>query len=87
MDEALHFDYTISKAYCEQLGLVWLGDDWVRDADEDAHFYHFTQEQVDVAMRHHLWQVKTLFTPRNYSFWQRILIAAYFLFGFEPKRK
>ena len=87
MSEPLHYDYTISKEYCRILGLVWLGDDWVRDADREAWAVGFTQGQVEVAMRHHLWQVKTLFTPRNYSFWQRILIAAYFLFGFEPKRK
>lgn len=83
--KSLHYNYTSSKAYCEQIGLIWLGDDFVRNADEDAFNHGFTQEQVDIAMRHHLWQVKWLFTPKNYGFIQRIGIALYFLFGGSPQ--
>jgi len=77
---ALHYNYDSAKAYCTQIGLVWLGDEFVRAADEDARKSGFTQEQVDIAMQHHLWQVKFLFDPANYSFIQRVAIAAHFLF-------
>lgn len=79
----LNYDYTKSKDYCEYLGLYWLGDDFVRAADSAAKSLEFTQDQVDMAMKHHLWQVKWLFTPQNYSWWQRIILALYFLFGWK----
>ena len=85
MGKPLHFDYTASKKFCESLGLIWLGEEWVRNADEEAWIEGFTQSQVDAAMRHHLVQVKFLFTPRNYSFRQRLAIAFYFLTGWGSK--
>lgn len=83
---ALYYDYTASKAYAENIGLVWLGDKFVESADKEAYSLNFTQPQVDAAMRHHLWQVKWLFTPRSYSFIQRILIALHFLFNIKRGR-
>ena len=77
----LHYDYTEPKEYCKQIGLVWLGDDWVHAADSDAKSLNFTQAQVNCAMRHHLWQVKTLFNPKIYKLRQRLWLAAHFLFG------
>lgn len=85
MNTSLHFDYSASRQYCEGIGLVWLGDDFLRNADSDAYHFGFTQEQVDVAMRHHLWQVKWLFTPSNYKWYQRLGIAFLFLFGWGEK--
>ncbi len=60
---------------------MWLGDDFVRAADADAAAYGFTQEQVDIAMRHHLWQVARLFNPKTYKWHARIALAFHFLFG------
>jgi hypothetical protein len=80
----LHYDYVQSRKYCEQIGLVWLGDDFIANADADAFTFSFTQAQVDVAMRHHLWQVKHLFTPASYPFRTRLLLALYFLTGWKP---
>lgn len=77
----LNYDYTASKSYCEHLGLQWLGDEWVKDADGEAFSLAFTQQQIDAAMRHHLWQVKVLFSPQNYGFKQRLLMALHFLLG------
>lgn len=85
MSEELFYDYTSSKTYCGSIGLVWLGDGFVRAADADAQRYGFNQEQLEVAMRHHLWQVKWLFTPSNYRWWQRLVLAFYFLTGWGPK--
>lgn len=81
----LNYDYRPAKAYCEQIGLIWLGDDFVREADKEAFVLGFTQEMVNAAMRHHLWQVKWLFTPKNYKFWQRIVLAVHFLTGWGLK--
>lgn len=83
----LNYDYTRSKAYCEAIGLIWLGDAFVEAADAEAKELNFTQEQVDMAMKHHLWQVKLLFTPKNYSVIGRLKIAIYFLTGFKRKKK
>lgn len=83
MSQALHFDYAASKRYCKQIGLTWLGDDWVRDSDDAAWVEGFTQQQVDVAMRHHLWQVRTLFTPQVYRWYQRLFLAFYFITGWK----
>lgn len=77
----MFYDYTDSKKYCESLGLTWLGDEFVRDADSAANFLNFTQDQVDAAMRHHLQQVKWLFTPQNYPWLARMGLAWHFLFG------
>lgn len=81
----LNYDYTASKAFAEQLNLFWLGDDFIRAADEDAKLYNFTQVQVDIAMMHHLWQVKWLFTPKNFTFKIRLKMAFYFLTGIGHK--
>ena len=85
MSEPLHYDYTSSREYCESIGLIWLGDDFIRAADVDAHMYGFTQQQVDIAMKHHLWQTKFLFNRKSYSFIGRIKIGLYYLFGLGTK--
>lgn len=82
----LNYDYQASKEFCEQIGLIWLGDDFMVEADMAAKNAGFTQDQVDLAMRHHLWQVKFLFTPKTYSFIGRVKIAAYFLFNLKIKK-
>lgn len=80
---ALHFDYTASKSYCEQIGLVW-ADGIVDAADEDCFLAGMTQPQVDISIRHHLWNVKHLFTPSGYKFCDRVKLAFWFLFGVFP---
>lgn len=77
----LNYSYDTSKSYCKQMGMLWLGDDFVSASDKEAYDLRFTQEQVDAAMRHHLWQVKWLFTPNNYKLLDRIKIAIFFIFG------
>lgn len=84
-EKPLHFDYAASKRYCEILGLHWLGDNFVRNADEEAWTEGFNQSQVDAAMRHYLVQIHWLWSPKNYRWHQRILIALYFLTGWKPR--
>lgn len=82
-----HYDYRASEDYCKQIGLHWLGNDFAGlvAMDEDAKRFGLTQEQVDAGMRHHLWQVHWLFCPKNYSWYQRIILALYFLTGIGAK--
>lgn len=79
----LNYDYTAAKAYCQHIGLKWFGDDYAGlvDADKNAKEYGLTQVQMDAVMRHHLWQVRVLFDPKNYKLKQRLLIGLYFLVG------
>lgn len=84
-EHRMFFNYAASRQFCHEIGLQWLGDDFVVAADQDAWLHGFTQAQVDVAMRHHLWQVKFLFTPSSYLWWQRIFMAFYFITGWKPK--
>lgn len=81
----LHYDYTASRTYCESIGLIWLGDDFLTHADAEAARNGFTQNQVNVAMRHHLWQVRWLFEPSHYHWYQRLLIALFFITGWRPR--
>lgn len=83
----LNYNYEASKAYTNQIGFKWLGDDFwgLIQMDTEALKMGLTQEQVDAGMRHHLWQVKWLFTPSSYSWVQRLAIAFYFLAGWKPK--
>lgn len=83
MSRPLHFDYASAKRYCEHIDLVWLGDEWLRNADNDAWAHGFTQEQMDIALQHHLWQTKWLFMPENYKWYQRWMIAFYFITGWK----
>jgi hypothetical protein len=77
----LHYNYEPSERYCRSLGLMWLGDAFIANADREAHELGFRQDQVDAALRHALWHIKWLFTPQNYTWIQRVTIALYFLFG------
>lgn len=87
MPKALHFSYAESKDFCEKLGLKWLGDEWVRNADDEAWLEGFSQKQVDVAMKHHLIQIKCLFSPNLYRWRDRALMAFYFISGWAPGRE
>lgn len=80
-----NYGYRASRDYCEQIGLKWLGPDFIRGMDSDAHVLGCTQQMVDAGMRHALWHIKTLFTPQNYKWPQRFMIALYFLTGWKPR--
>lgn len=79
----LHFDYTASKAYCAQIGLTWL-EGMVDNADADCFAAGMTQAQVDIAMRHHLWNVRHLFDPKAYKWRDRLKLVLWFLVGIHP---
>lgn len=82
---SLNYDYNDVRSYCSAIGLDWLGDDYLGllDADAKAKALGLTQDQVNVLMLLHLWQTKTILTPTNYSFAQRLGLAVYFLTGWK----
>lgn len=83
----MNYDYAASKQYCENIGLTWLGDAYLINIDREAKALGFTQAEVDWCIRTHLYQVKFLFTPKNYPFLHRLAIAFYFLTGLKPSAK
>lgn len=82
---SLYYDYISTRQFCQEIGLIWLGDKFVEGSDKDAWLHAFSQEQVDIAMRHHLWQVESLFSPGRYCWKNRLLMAFYFITGWKPK--
>lgn len=75
-----NFNYESGIAYAKKLGLTWIPE-WVEDFDQQAAAHGYTQAQVDLAIQHHLQQVKHLFSTSTYTFRQRVLLALHFIFG------
>lgn len=76
----MNYNYSGSKAYAKQIGMTF-DESWASDFDQQAKAFNFTQAQVDMALQHHLHQMKHIFTPSTYTMKQRILIALCFIFG------
>lgn len=81
----LYFDYKKSEAYCHQIGLVWLGEQYLAGGDNAAWEAGMSQDQIEAIMPYFLLHIKTLFTPQRYSFLGRLVIAFYFLTGWKLK--
>lgn len=79
-DSDHHYDWQYVRAYCVQLNMP-VDEPGLALADSEAAKYGLTQEQFDASLRLHAHRVKTLFDPKQYSMWGRILIALYFLTG------
>lgn len=80
----MNFDYSFGEDYAKKLGLNWWPE-WVVYFDQQAGAHGFTQSQVDIAIQHHLWQVRHIFDARSYSFRQRLYLALHFLIGKKLK--
>lgn len=76
----LNFDYAAAKADCEARGLVWMAD-VIPDVDKRFAEIGLTQAQVDGCMQMYTHYVGWLFAPSSYRWYQRIALAAHFLFG------
>lgn len=83
----MEYNYDIPKAYCQKIGLVWPNDAYLKNIDAGAKAQGFSQMQVDWAMMQLLNHVKTLFTPANYGFLGRLVVAFFFLTGIKLKNK
>lgn len=76
----MHYSYDKSRQLCAEQGLVF-DERVIQSIDPHFKLHKFTQTQVDAALQAHIYEVKRLFTPKNYSLGQRIKIALYFLLG------
>ena len=77
----MNYNYSGVEKYARNIGVVWHSK-WFAPFDEQAKVFGFTQAQIDVALQHHLWNVKNrIFNPKEYAFKDRIKIAASFLIG------
>lgn len=79
----LNYDYDPSRAYCDQLNMTF-DEAGIDNADQIFHAAGLDQMQVDAVMALHIWRVKWLFTPINYTVIQRIKLALFFLFNRDP---
>jgi len=76
------YDHKPSEAYCKQIGIKFSYEDFKEFAGRSIN-YEFTQEQVDFSMREHAFRIKFFFTPKNYSYLNRIKLALHFLNPFS----
>ena len=77
---SLNYSYDKPRKYCEQMGTV-CDERFIPTVDKSFTELNLTQDQVDGAMRVHIWVVINIFSPNQYSWKQRIGLAWHFLFG------
>ena len=77
-----NYDTTAAQEYVKQIGMIW-DEVFAARVDAVAHENGITQEQYDVMVREYAWQVKVLFTPRQYTRLGRIFLALHFLNPFS----
>lgn len=80
MNDYTMYDYQPSRDYAEQVELVFM-EEWVPEIDRTFDEMGLSQDEVNQLMREYIWRIKHLFTPSNYTFKQRVLIALFFLRG------
>lgn len=78
----MNYDHSNGKAYVAHIGMQW-DDNFAARVDKVAHDNGITQEQFDVMVREYAWQVKVMFTPKQYDWRSRVLIALHFLNPFS----
>jgi hypothetical protein len=76
------YDSKPSEAYCKQIGLHFSDIEFIEFSSR-AWLHNLNQEQLDFAMIEHMHRVKYLFTPKNYSYINRIKLAIHFINPFS----
>lgn len=77
---ATDYDLSYVKSYCNDMGLEWDEVSFI-DIHSDLKELNVTQWQFDCIFTLHINHVVKCFTPKSYTFGQRIVIAMFFLFG------
>jgi hypothetical protein len=75
----MYFNYDNARNTCKKEGMAF-DERIIAQVDDYFKLHSFTQQQVDAAIACHIWAVKNIFTPKNYTTKQRILLALHFLF-------
>lgn len=78
----MNYDHSKGKAFVAAIDMHW-DEAFASRVDRVAHENGITQEQFDVMVREYAWQVKVMFTPKQYDWRSRILIALHFLNPFS----
>jgi len=78
------YDLKPARDYCASLNMP-VDEEGLLMAALEAAQYGLSQEQFDAGIRVHAWRVKWLFDRNSYTFWGRLGLACYFLFGLGAK--
>lgn len=78
----MNYSHDAGMAYAKQLGMEWDAPFAAR-ADAVAHEHGITQEQFDVMVREYSWKMRQTFTPANYPWHARLLLALHFVNPFN----
>lgn len=81
------YDLSNTRRFCDKLGLMYFGDNYMRSFVQTAEREGLTQQQFDAAVWCSLLHTRYLLTPQNYSWTCRLALAFHFLFGKQPKGK
>ncbi len=81
---SLNYNHGPGKRYCDSINMLWDAEFAAR-ADALVYDEGLTQDQWDLLIREHAWRIKWLFSPRNYSWRDRLAIALFFLNPFAKK--
>lgn len=79
------YDHTAGKAYVEMLGGMKWDEEFANRADGIAHAHGLSQDAWDELVREYAWKMKWIFTPKNYTWTGRFMLAMYFLNPFSKK--
>ncbi len=83
----MFYNHQKAKAFCEYQGLHYC-ETMAGVADAMLYKTGLSQDSFDAAMQLHISEVARLFSPKNYTFRQRVRIALFFLLnGSLPKQK
>lgn len=77
------FNHQPGKDYCEQIGLPYWDEEFANACDILARQHGLDQKAWDEMVRQYSWKVKLMFTPKTYTYWQRIKFAVHFLNPFS----
>ncbi len=80
-------DLINTRRYCDKLGLVYFGDNYMKPFQQMAIEQGLSQQQFDASVWCALLHTRHLLTPQNFTWLGRIGLAWHFLFGKQPKGK
>jgi hypothetical protein len=81
----MNYDHNHAKDHVAKLkGMVW-DEAFAEQADEVLHKYGVPQRGWDVIIPMYANRIHQMFTPTNFSYWQRTKIACHFLNPFARK--
>ena len=81
------YNHQPGKEYCNQIGLPFWDEDFANHCDLLAREHGLKQAAWNRMVQEYAWKTKITWNPSNYSVWQRIKFALFFLNPFHKKDK